>query len=187
MSHENRNEDRLLSPKEASRLAGVSKKTLVRWEEDGLIEWVRDGPKGHRKYRERDILSHGKDSVRQTGDGCDVFAVATANLKSKRSFGSIFIQLPRRRVSRKPSFDYCKYSNVDPWLPAKQIARVGFGFRGKDVASYPKRRAGMRNYRTLSLEKKRGLWYGSEYVYKKSFEWNVGCVWFVVGGAVGGV
>jgi DNA-binding transcriptional MerR regulator len=69
MSHENRNEDRLLSPKEASRLAGVSKKTLVRWEEDGLIECIRNGPNGHRRYWEGDIvnLGHGDDYAHNSG------------------------------------------------------------------------------------------------------------------------
>lgn len=56
MSQKDHNGDRLLSPKEASELAGVSQKTLIRWENDGLIECVRNGPNGHRRYLESDIL-----------------------------------------------------------------------------------------------------------------------------------
>ncbi len=69
MNQKHHNGDRLLSPKEASELAGVSQKTLIRWENDGLIECVRNGPNGHRRYRESDIvtLGHGDDYAHSSG------------------------------------------------------------------------------------------------------------------------
>ena len=46
---------RLLSIREAAELLSVHLATLRRWEASGLIEAVRVGPRGHRRFRVEDV------------------------------------------------------------------------------------------------------------------------------------
>jgi DNA-binding transcriptional MerR regulator len=48
--------ENLLSPRKAAELAGVSTRTLARWEEDGLLHSVRNGPGRHRRYLKDELL-----------------------------------------------------------------------------------------------------------------------------------
>lgn len=44
-----------LTPAEAAEIAGVSRKTLARWESEGKIQAIRTGG-GHRRYRQSELL-----------------------------------------------------------------------------------------------------------------------------------
>lgn len=54
MDSPERDNDRLIPPKEAARLRGVSPRSLRRWNTIGLLA-AEKTPGGHRRYRESDV------------------------------------------------------------------------------------------------------------------------------------
>lgn len=56
MAEMSRNKHQLLRIGEASKLIGVSIKTLRRWDDKGFLKAIRINPKGNRLYKREDIL-----------------------------------------------------------------------------------------------------------------------------------
>jgi excisionase family DNA binding protein len=66
----------MMTIREAATLLNVHLSTLRRWEKAGLLEAVRLGPRGHRRYARRHIMSlaNGGDNSRQPDGNVDVEA-----------------------------------------------------------------------------------------------------------------
>ena len=61
MKHDNRTEDRLLTPSEVAALFRVDPKTVTRWAQQGKLRSIRTLG-GHRRYNESEIQAFLEDS-----------------------------------------------------------------------------------------------------------------------------